>query len=205
MLLINYPPIFERYYTLLGHKCQVQTVKIPLLDLTKEGFRTSSCRLWAFRSLVRAWDKNWWFDLANFKIRPARLGCNETGCYQSRRNPSQPIWRRPRRFACPLVSRKTSQGASQKRSSGADQCQNESQTGWKVLRLDSASELMLKQAMTEFGLSARAHDKICKVVRTIADLAGEQIIRPEYIAEAISYRTLDKKIVKSFPKTRQQI
>ena len=53
---------------------------------------------------------------------------------------------------------------------------------------------MLKQAMTEFGLSARVHDKICKVVRTIADLAGEQSIRPEYIAEAISYRTLDKKL-----------
>jgi magnesium chelatase family protein len=64
----------------------------------------------------------------------------------------------------------------------------------KFCELDSASEMMLKQAMTEFGLSARAHDKICKVARTIADLTGVENIRPEHIAEAISYRKLDRKL-----------
>ena len=46
----------------------------------------------------------------------------------------------------------------------------------KYCPLDSASEMMLKQAMTELGLSARAHDKVCKVARTIADLAGAEDI-----------------------------
>ena len=64
----------------------------------------------------------------------------------------------------------------------------------KFCELDSASEMMLKQAMTEFGLSARAHDKICKVARTIADLTGVESIAPEHIAEAISYRKLDRKL-----------
>ncbi len=64
----------------------------------------------------------------------------------------------------------------------------------RFCKLDSASEQMLKQAMTELGLSARAHDKICKVARTIADLAGDEEIRPEYVAEAVSYRRLDRKL-----------
>jgi magnesium chelatase family protein len=64
----------------------------------------------------------------------------------------------------------------------------------RFCKLDSASELILKHAMQEFGLSARAHDKICKLARTIADLAGVENIASEHVAEAISYRQLDRKL-----------
>jgi len=62
----------------------------------------------------------------------------------------------------------------------------------KFCVLDEAAEMVLKNAMLEFGLSGRAHDKICKVARTIADLAGEENISAEHIAEAVSYRKLDR-------------
>jgi len=64
----------------------------------------------------------------------------------------------------------------------------------KYCELDEPAEMVLKNAMTEFGLSARAHDKICKVARTIADLAGEENINTEQIAEAVSYRRLDRSL-----------
>lgn len=64
----------------------------------------------------------------------------------------------------------------------------------KFCKLDSSGEMLLKEAMMEFGLSARAHDKICKVARTIADLAGCEDIKPEHVAEAIGYRKLDRKL-----------
>jgi magnesium chelatase family protein len=64
----------------------------------------------------------------------------------------------------------------------------------RFCRIDAAGEMMLKQAMMELGLSARAHDKICKVARTIADLEGNEDIRSEHVAEAIGYRKLDRKL-----------
>jgi magnesium chelatase family protein len=59
-------------------------------------------------------------------------------------------------------------------------------------QLDKASQLLLKRAMEHFQLSARAYDRILKVARTVADLAGKPKILAQHIAEAIQFRSLDK-------------
>lgn len=59
-------------------------------------------------------------------------------------------------------------------------------------RLDAEGERLLEQAMTRQGLSARAYDRILKVSRTAADLAGSDEICPEHVAEAVGFRSLDR-------------
>jgi magnesium chelatase family protein len=60
--------------------------------------------------------------------------------------------------------------------------------------LDDPGKRLLQQAMDDLGLSARAHDRILRVARTIADLEGSDGIRTEHVIEAIGYRSLDRKL-----------
>jgi magnesium chelatase family protein len=60
----------------------------------------------------------------------------------------------------------------------------------KFCRLDQEGRMLLKSAMDLYGFSARAYDRIVKVSRTIADLAGAEEIGPSHIAEAVQYRSM---------------
>ena len=61
-------------------------------------------------------------------------------------------------------------------------------------KLDDECQNILKNAMLDLGLSARAHDKVLRVARTIADLDQSESIRPNHLHEAINYRTLDRNL-----------
>src|SRR5271165_4160897 len=62
----------------------------------------------------------------------------------------------------------------------------------KFCAISADGEKLLENAITRLGLSARAHDRILKVARTIADLESSPSIEPKHLSEAIQYRTLDR-------------
>ncbi|TWT95963.1 Competence protein ComM [Botrimarina colliarenosi] len=64
----------------------------------------------------------------------------------------------------------------------------------RFCELDEACGQLLRTSVEQLGLSARAHDKVLRVARTIADMADASTIRPEHISEAINYRLLDRKL-----------
>ncbi len=64
----------------------------------------------------------------------------------------------------------------------------------EICRIDEKGQALLKMAITQQGLSARAYDRILKVARTVADLEGSDVIDTPHIAEAIGYRSLDRNL-----------
>ncbi len=87
----------------------------------------------------------------------------------------------------------------QKRFAGSGTIHNGAMTAKQIqqyCQLDEKSQNFLEQTFQKLGLSARAHSRILKVARTIADLADSEQIQLSHLAEAIQYRTLDKKLWK---------
>ena len=80
----------------------------------------------------------------------------------------------------------------------ADKIYANSQMNQKLIKkhcqLGNEAKELLKMAIEQLGFSARSYDKILKLSRTIADLAGEEYILAEHISEAIQYRSLDRQL-----------
>jgi magnesium chelatase family protein len=66
----------------------------------------------------------------------------------------------------------------------------------KFCEVDMESDVLLERAMDKLGLSARAHSRILKIARTIADIEGSVDIKVDHLAEAIQYRSLDRRLLR---------
>jgi len=64
---------------------------------------------------------------------------------------------------------------------------------WEMCVLDEAGKAIMQRAMEKIGLSARGYDRILRVARTVADLAGSEAITAVHVAEAVQLRALDRK------------
>ena len=88
-------------------------------------------------------------------------------------------------------------GLQQTRANGTGARCNAQMTGkmmQQFCRLDESAKAMLRLAINDLNLSARAYDRALRVARTIADLDGAEHIAAQHIAEAIQYRTLDRQL-----------
>ncbi len=61
--------------------------------------------------------------------------------------------------------------------------------------VDEESQKLIEMAIEKLGFSARAYTKVLKIARTIADIEGDENIRSRHVAEAIQYRSLDRKMI----------
>jgi magnesium chelatase family protein len=69
--------------------------------------------------------------------------------------------------------------------------------GWELCKhapIDAEGERVVREAMSKLGLSARAYDKVLRMARTIANLAGEENVSSTHLSEAIQYRRLDRQL-----------